>query len=58
MSVPLLIFGYDIPPYSIFERLGAVAMIMWVNIGAATLTWLLWELSRRGVRMVWKEREA
>jgi hypothetical protein len=58
VSVPFLFFGYDIPPFSLFDRLPEAAMIVWVNVGAATFAWLIWELARRGFGMVWKERKA
>lgn len=58
LSSPFLLFGYDIPPQTISERLPVAMMIVWVNIGAATLTWALWELLRRGAIMASKRQEA
>jgi len=58
LSSPFLFFGYDIPPHTISERLPTAVMIVWVNIGAATLSWVVWELLRRGAMMTSKRQEA
>ena len=58
MSIPMLFMGNNIPSSSPFLNVQYIAMIIWVNVGAAILSWLIWELTRCMVCMVRKERKA